>query len=136
LSKKRIEMTLPMPAERAHAAVREALGAIGWRIQKADDARFACRDASPMWRGSYLIELEPAGEQTMLRGRGSTSGFGAGGTHVQGQLGALRNQLELIAARAAAPGEFIDELERLSRLHRDGSLTDEEFERAKGKLLD
>ncbi|MCP4804041.1 MAG: SHOCT domain-containing protein [Proteobacteria bacterium] len=32
-------------------------------------------------------------------------------------------------------GGLVDQLERLTRLHRDGDLTDEEFTLAKGRLL-
>jgi hypothetical protein len=39
------------------------------------------------------------------------------------------------AATATPPADLVDRLERLARLHSDGALTDEEFTRAKARLL-
>lgn len=49
----------------------------------------------------------------------------------------LLERLEVLAEAIRSPTEvpFVDALERLSRLHESGALTDEEYRRAKGKLF-
>jgi multidrug resistance efflux pump len=63
---------------------------------------------------------------------------------LRGQLGALKNKIDLAAQDATASDgsgaagvvEISGELERLAGLHQSGVLTDEEFAQAKAQLLE
>jgi hypothetical protein len=41
-----------------------------------------------------------------------------------------------LASKQSAPLQLAGELDQLAQLHTDGKLTDDEFAKAKGKLLD
>jgi hypothetical protein len=89
-----------------------------------------------------VIEEESAGSEVLLNG--SITGMGpVQKGHLRGQLGALRNKIDLAAQDAATDGnvgggagEISGELERLAGLHKSGVLTDEEFGQAKAQLLE
>ena len=87
-----------------------------------------------------LVEEDPAGSEVLLNG--SITGLGpVQKGHLRGQVGALRNKINLAASEAVpdeggSVGKISDELERLAGLHQSGSLTDEEFAQAKAQLLE
>jgi hypothetical protein len=90
-----------------------------------------------------VVLSSPNASQTTVLLSGSVFGFGPiQKGHLQGQLGNLRNRIELIAqerstrAPAAASVPLSVELEKLAALRKDGILTEDEFQKAKQRLLD
>ncbi|MET0557359.1 MAG: SHOCT domain-containing protein [Solirubrobacterales bacterium] len=87
-----------------------------------------------------VVEEAPAGSQVLLSG--SITGMGpVQKGHLRGQVGALRNKIELAARESVSnesngAGEISSELERLAGLFESGVLTDEEFTQAKARLLE
>jgi len=98
------------------------------------------------WAAKVEVVVQEAGSGSEVLLNGSITGMGpVQKGHLRGQLGALRNKIDLAAQDAAtdhagnAGGgarEISDELERLAGLHRGGVLTDEEFAQAKAQLLE
>ena len=78
----------------------------------------------------------------MLHMNGSVFGLGSlQKNHLQGQMGNLRNRIELAATEkepkkeSTAPTSMATELEKLAALRTQGLLTEEEFQKAKERLL-
>lgn len=96
------------------------------------------------WAARVEILVEENGDGSAIFLNGSITGMGpVQKGHLRGQLGALRNKIDLAARDAVAsdgggegPGELSSELERLAGLHQSGALTDEEFAQAKAQLLE
>ena len=96
------------------------------------------------WAAKVEVMIEEDGDGSEVLLNGSITGMGpVQKGHLRGQLGALRNKIDLAAQDAAAAGsggngkaEISGELERLAGLLQSGVLTDEEFAQAKAQLLE
>jgi hypothetical protein len=139
-----------MPADAAEQACRRAISELGWRLLEDDGRRLVVKEVSPKatsftWAAKVEIVVEEGGAGSEILLNGSITGMGpVQKGHLRGQLGALRNKIDLAAQDAAADdgdsragvGEVSGELERLAGLHQSGVLTDEEFAQAKAQLLE
>ena len=142
-------LVLQLPLADTLAICRRAVAELGWRVLDQSPTRVRCKEAAVSgmsfnWPAEVDIILSshnPSQTSVLLNG----SVFGLGPIqkgHLQGQMGNLRNRIELAAldrsskAPAEASGTLSSELEKLAKLRRDGILTDDEFHRAKQRLLD
>ena len=138
-----------MPADAAERACRRAISDLGWRLLEDDGRRLVVKEVSPKatsftWAAKVEVVVEEDGNSSEVLLNGSITGMGpVQKGHLRGQLGALRNKIDLAAQDAAAAGnggsdtaEISGELERLAGLHQSGVLTDEEFAQAKAQLFE
>jgi hypothetical protein len=143
-------LQVDLPADAAEQACRRAISDLGWRLLEDDGRRLVVKEVSPKatsftWAAKVEVVVEAAGVGSEILLNGSITGMGpVQKGHLRGQLGALRNKIDLAAQDAAADdgasgagvGEISGELERLAGLHQSGVLTDEEFAQAKAQLLE
>jgi hypothetical protein len=139
-----------LPAEAAEQACRRAISALGWRLLEDDGRRLVVKEVSPKvtsftWAAKVEVVVEGDGDGSEVLLNGSITGMGpVQKGHLRGQLGALKNKIDLAAQDATASDgsgaagvvEISGELERLAGLHQSGVLTDEEFAQAKAQLLE
>lgn len=128
---------------------REVVAELGMSIveQRADGLK--CKEAglTNLSRSAWTATIDiayvgrPDGA-TIISLRGSNFGFGPfQSSYVRGQVGNLRNRIELMATRrqehvaAPAGGDLAAQLQQIADLHRSGVLTDVEFQEAKARLL-
>lgn len=138
---------MDLPADAVEQACRSAISDIGWRLLEDDGRRFVVKEVSSKstsftWAAKVEVVIEEDGDGSQVLLNGSITGMGpVQKGHLRGQLGALRNKVDLAAQNAAAArsggngAEISSELERLAGLHRSGALTDEEFAQAKAQML-
>jgi hypothetical protein len=143
-------LQIDLPADAAEQACRRAISDLGWRLLEDDGRRLVVKEVSPKatsftWAAKVEVVVEEASAGSEVLLNGSITGMGpVQKGHLRGQLGALRNKIDLAAQDAAADdgtagggvGEISGELERLAGLHQSGVLTDEEFAQAKAQLLE
>ena len=101
-------------------------------VDLADPTRLKIHwDELPTNRESAQLQAEQIAE--MMRGGGGATGQGAGT-----DLGAAIQQAAAAAGQQATPAadDVAGQIEKLSRLHDTGALSDAEFEDAKRKLLE
>jgi len=133
----------------AEQACRRAISDLGWRLLEDDGRRLVVKEVSPKvtsftWAAKVEVMIEEDGDGSEVLLNGSITGMGpVQKGHLRGQLGALRNKIDLAAQDVAAAGsggngkaEISGELERLAGLRQSGVLTDEEFAQAKAQLLE
>lgn len=95
---------------------------------------------------SIEVQFSRQGSNTLIHLTGSNFGIGPFmSDHVKGQVGNLKNRIEVVAYRyavnqkATAPKENVADgillLERLGSLRKQSLLSEEEFQQAKKKLL-
>ncbi len=89
------------------------------------------------WAVKLELAVETADSGSLLLVKGSNFGFGPiQSNHVKGQVGNFMNRLQLALEQPTASGAGLSaELEKLSGLHQQGILTDDEFAAAKNRLL-
>ena len=138
-----------MRPDAAEQACRRAISDLGWRLLEDDGRRLVVKEVSPKvtsftWAAKVEVMIEEDGDGSEVLLNGSITGMGpVQKGHLRGQLGALRNKIDLAAQDVAAAGsggngkaEISGELERLAGLRQSGVLTDEEFAQAKAQLLE
>lgn len=136
-------------AEEAMVCCRKAVAEIGWRIMNQSQNRIQCKEVAVSglsfnWPAEVEINISstaPSSSTIFLNG--TIFGFGPiQRGHLQGQIGNLRNRIEItmhdaVVQPAASNTESLgDELIKLSALHKQGILTDDEFRKAKQKLIE
>ena len=150
LSKHHDTLQVDLPVDAAEQACRRAISDLGWRLLEDDGGRLVVKEVSPKatsftWAAKVEVVVEDAGAGSEILLNGSITGMGpVQKGHLRGQLGALRNKIDLAAQDAAAEegtagggvGEISGELVRLAGLHQSGVLTDAEFAQAKAQLLE
>ena len=142
-------MTVDMPLSDALALCRRAVADIGWRVLEQGASRIRCKEVAVSamsfnWPAEVDIILSSIGpSQTTILLNGSVFGVGPiQKNHLLGQMGNLRNRIELAnedrhsKAPTVAAGSLSGELEKLAALRKNGILTDEEFTKAKQRLLE
>ena len=140
-------MQVELPADAVEQACRRAISGLGWRLLEDERRRLGVKEISPnavsfTWAAKVEIVIDEAGPDCRILLNGSITGLGpVQKGHLRGQVGALRNKIELatkdVGTDAAGGNALISgELERLAGLNRSGVLTDEEFAKAKAQLLD
>ncbi len=141
------EFILKVPFQEAVELCSEAVSGLGWEILEQTGPRIVCQEKMPevtsfTWSAKVEIELSAHGQDaTWIHLEGSIFGFGPlQSRHVKGQVGRLRNEIEVTAKKRAAPtgggaSGLSAELEKLSDLRQRGVLTEEEYRKAKAKLL-
>ena len=124
-----------------------AVAGLNWRIMEQGEDYIICKEqvpglgfTNPVTIEIVLRELPPGQTSDMVVG--SNLGFGPiQGGHVRGQVGNLKNRVQVVASRSTAStgtqatGDLADELKKLADLHTQGVLTDKEFTNAKARLL-
>ena len=145
------DFDLLVPPEHVLTLCRQAVADLGWRVLDQGPDFVRCKEVASSgisftWPAEIQVvaESEEPGVTTVyLDGKI----FGLGPIqkgHLQGQMGNLRNRIELLATQQSAPaptggtagkGSLSDELEKLAALKQQGILTEEEFQRAKARLL-
>ena len=139
-------------AENAISICRKAIAEIGWRVLNQSENRIRCKEVAVSgvsfnWPAEVEIIISsssPSSATIFLNG--SIFGFGPiQKGHLQGQIGNLRNRIEIAVQEALkhpsaeasinSPGSLAEELTKLSSLHKEGILTDEEFRKAKERLI-
>jgi Short C-terminal domain len=116
----------------------------------AAPGRMVCKEVSPQvtsftWSAKLEVLIAEDEGGSFIQLNGSIAGMGpVQKGHLRGQLGALKNNIEVEAeshADAATPPHgnaqltVSEELEKLGDLHSRGVLSDQEFVRAKARLL-
>lgn len=143
------DFDLLVAPDRALTLCRQAVADLGWRVLDQGPDFVRCKEVavsglSFTWPAEVqlVVESDEPGVSTVyLDGKI----FGLGPIqkgHLQGQMGNLRNRIELLATQQApAPGgragggSLSEELEKLAALKKQGLLTEEEFQQAKARLL-
>jgi hypothetical protein len=140
---------LDVPVPTALSICRRAVAELGWRVLDQGSTRIRCKEVAVSamsfnWPAEVDIVLSSSDQsQTSILLNGSVFGLGpVQKSHLQGQMGNLRNRIELACqdlsskAPTAVGGSLSAEIERLAALRREGILTEEEFHKAKQRLLD
>ena len=148
MSKHREEFDLYIPISEAVIACRKAVANLGWRVLEQSEKRLVCKEMTPQgtsftWAAQVEIALtRESSDRTKVTLNGSIFGLGPiQSGHLKGQLGNLRNRIELASAESRRPTEdqptisFVSELEKLAELHARGNLSDAEYQHAKAQLL-
>jgi hypothetical protein len=148
MSKYREEFQLHTPLEDGMIVCREAVAGLGWRVLEQSEMRLVCKEVTPQgtsFTWAAQVEILLAGESadtTKVTLNGSIFGLGPiQSGHLKGQVGSLRNRIELGAAksyrlaRSQTSTTLASELEKLAELHTRGILSDEEYHKAKARLL-
>jgi hypothetical protein len=145
LSKHQDSLCVEIPADAAERACRHAISEIGWRVLEDDGRRFVAKEITPQatsftWSAKVEILIEGDNSRSTIRLNGSITGMGPiQKGHLKGQVGALKNTIG-VATRAEKSeknsGDISAELERLADMHKNGSLSTEEFAQAKAQVLD
>ncbi len=140
----RLEVSLPV--DTCMVVCREAVAQLGWRMQRLEARELVAKESSDWWKPSGVeinVLLVPTSEgSTLVTLRGSVLGL-AYRSHLLGQIGNLQNRIELLARqhqqcnvpRDNRVTDIAAHLERLASLHKQGVLSDEEFGKAKERLL-
>lgn len=128
---------------------RKVVAELGWRVLDQDRTRIRCKEVmvsatSFNWSAEVEIILSSLSQsQTTIYLNGSVFGLGPiQKGHLQGQMGNLRNRIELAtqdrAERTPAPAgsSLSAEIEKLAALRKEGLLTEDEFQKAKQRLLE
>jgi hypothetical protein len=140
---------LPASAAELETACREAVAEIGWRILDQGQGRIRCKEVASSgmsftWPAEVEIVISGGPSSTRVDLNGTVFGLGPiQGNHLRGQMGNLRNRIELAAGRSSKPaassgassGSLTDELEKLASLRDQGVLNEDEFLKAKQRLL-
>jgi hypothetical protein len=138
---------IDLPVDAAEHACRRAVSDLGWRLLEDDGRRLVVKEVSPnavsfTWAAKVEIVVEEASSGSEVLLSGSITGMGpVPKGHLRGQVGALRNKIDLAARESVSgetngTGDISGELERLAGLYESGVLTDEEFAQAKARLLE
>jgi len=149
MSRRKDEFFVELPKAEALDACKNAIAQIGWRIMEESPEcitikEVAIQSTSYNWPAKIGITMESGGSRTKVFLKGSVFGFGPiQSGHLKGQMGRFRNLLEVAAKQPAqgesspgnAPSSIGKELENLAELHSKGILSDEEFAKAKDKIL-
>lgn len=149
MSRHREEFDLSLSLVDAMTACREAITALDWRVMQQGGTGLACKEVTPhgmsfTWAAQVEILLtSKSSDTTRVTLHGSIFGFGPiQSGHLRGQVGNLRNRIELAGAKGTKPAgrrttstPLVSELEKLVGLHSQGILSDEEYHRAKARLL-
>jgi hypothetical protein len=127
------------------SACRTAIASLGWLVLQQAGDHVMCKEAAPQatsftWPAQIEISIQLHPQGTLISLFGSIFGFGSiQSAHLQGQIGNLRNRIEVELSQrrlqAHTTATLADELRKLAELHREGVLTDAEFEQAKTRLL-
>ena len=148
MSKYREEFNLSLSLDDSLRVCREAVADIGWRVMEQTATRLTCKEVTPQvtsftWAAKVEILLSnDRPNETRVVLDSSIFGFGPiQSGHLKGQVGNLRNKIELAASKSNSPadaqplGSLAFELEQLAQLHTEGKLSDEEFQAAKSKII-
>lgn len=150
------EQIFPYNTKDVTVACQEAVAQLGWSISEQSDNRILCKELRrSMLMGSYPVNAEitwqQVGSNTQLVIKGVNSGIGPiQSRHLKDQMGNLLNRIQICLHKAppleqktaqtvAQPTTQVslaDELEKLTQLHVKGFVSDDEFSKAKAKLLD
>jgi hypothetical protein len=142
---------IPIPIEQAMMICKEAVAATNWRVLEQGESHLKCKEVvtqatSFNWPAEVSIDLKSIEKGTAVVMNGGISGWGPiQSSHLQGQMGNLRNRMELAFQKLQESHKqvhtrqnelsLVSELERLANLRANGALTEEEFQQAKKKLL-
>lgn len=145
-------MMLNIPLSETLSICRKVVADLGWRVLEQDQTRLRCKEVAVSgtsfnWPAEVELILSSLNQsQTSIYLNGSIFGFGPiQKGHLQGQLGNLRNRIEIAVQEktdeqqrhiGSTGGSLGAELEKLASLHKQGILTDEEFQMAKKRLLE
>lgn len=145
-------MMLDIPLSEALSICRRVVADLGWRVLEQDQTRIRCKEVAVAstsfnWPAEVELTLSSVSQsQTSVYLNGSVFGFGPiQKGHLQGQIGNIRNRIEIAIQertdeqqrRSGPTGESLGaELEKIASLHKQGILTDEEFQKAKQRLLE
>jgi hypothetical protein len=148
MSKHREEFELHTPLGEAVIACRKAVADLGWRVLEQSEKRLVCKEVAPQgtsftWAAQVEIALaRESPDTTKVTLNGSIFGLGPiQSGHLKGQVGNLRNRIELVSAESRRrigdqpTTSLVSELEKLAELHARGSLSDLEYQHAKAQLL-
>lgn len=148
MSKHREEFELHIPLDEGVIACRKAVADLGWRVLEQSEKRLVCKEVAPQgtsftWAAQVEILLTgESSDTTKVTLKGSIFGLGpVQSGHLKGQVGNLRNRIELASAKGRRPTgdqptiSLVSELEKLAELHARGSLSAEEYQHAKAQLL-
>lgn len=105
MSKHRDEFELPLTAEQAEWATREALASIGWGIRSAEPGRIVPRIGVGLSRNPSSVEVQIEGADTpgaLVALNGKIIGMGPlQKRHLTAEMNRLRNAIEVAAHRAS-----------------------------------
>lgn len=156
------KLEIPLALSNANVLCRKVITGMDWRVLEQADTKIRCKEvsldnASFSWPAEVEIAMKLVAEdKTEVELKGTIFGFGEiQRSHLQEQLERIRERIELsvleradlahsrkpAAARHAEHETAKDfslsgELEKLVSLFQQGVLTDEEFSKAKQRLLD
>ncbi len=107
MPKFRDEFHLPLNESDTFLACREAIAQTGWRVMELAHNRIVCKEVSPQgtsFTWAAQVEVVVAGLQadgTQVTLYGSIFGLGpVQSGHLKGQVGNLRNRIEIIALKS------------------------------------
>lgn len=155
MSKHSDEFTLDGSLSIVSDACSEAVADLGWRILDQEPGRIVVKEVAPKvtsftWPAQIEILIWAGDDgETVVSLDGEIFGLGpVQSGHLKGQVGALRNKIEVIFRRntsnrpssrpSSAPptsNSLADELTKLKTLYDVGALSSTEFEAAKQRLL-
>jgi Short C-terminal domain len=151
---KTFEFEYDLPQQRLFATAVRAVSELGYSILHTEDAAASVtfNTGASMWSNAgqdmtaSAVALSADRSKLVVGGRAAQRGkeaqFGSWGERgrIARRLGDRVRALLVVppvshSLPPTAPASPVDELLKLSELHRSGALTDEEFSQAKGRLL-
>ncbi|MFW6173180.1 MAG: SHOCT domain-containing protein [Elusimicrobiota bacterium] len=146
MSKLDISFQIPLNFSESFAIVKKAISGLGWRVLNQGTNFIVCKETTPKitsFTHAAKIEVYVHSNSLVLSYillQGSIMGFGGiQRGHLQGQLGNLQNRIEVLAferkEQLSKSKNVIDEIKELTQLLNEGHISQEEFKKAKGRLL-
>ena len=141
----------PLPLEQVMMVCKEAVALISWRVLEQERNHLKCKEIATQstsftWPAEIALDLTADENGTVVVMNGGIAGWGPiQSSHLEGQMGNLRNRIEIGLRKllesqkqvqtTTRGSSFVTELERLVSLREKGALTEQEFQQAKQKLL-
>lgn len=148
MSKHLEDLVINVRKDKAYSFIREAITKIGYRIMSESENFISIKEAASFnmmkvtWSAQIDIYIQEDGETTNITLDGSIFGFGPiQHGHIKGEVGRFANIIHSVIDQRQKTNTtenkitLSDEIEKLIKLKEKGMLNDEEFSKAKLKLL-
>ncbi len=154
MSKSNLIFIITLPVDKIRNICKKAISEIGWRILNEGNSYYIIKEEVNKMNMMNLVNTNCAkievtwsnyNDSTKILLDGSIIGFGPiQSNHLKGQIGRLKNIIEIFAEKEINQITKInynnlsisEELEKLSQLLEKGIIDNDEFQKAKKKIID
>lgn len=132
-----------LPEDKASFACRNAISSVGWKILSESDRFFKIKNSvgATTWPVTIEIRINSEGAQTEIELNGSCFSMGPVQlNNVKNNVSNIKNSIIAFAGNMqqqtpAAQNSITDEIQKMAELHRQGIISDDEFNSFKTQLL-